>query len=256
MRIYLKLVHVFKVHHPLVTTTIGLLAGTLVFLAYYFAPYIKDRNDFILREKEKYNLEQEVASEYYDSILMKETGSGGFIGFMLYRAHKGYHYSSYTMVNGAVIGGFDFTLGLPWIYYYWILEYSIYALFLALMGYYAGNNPFNENVNEWYGQYEKQMGATALANKEKIIEYFNKENIEKINEIMLPEGTLNHPLIEIYEQQCKNKNAEILLTIKQTREFHQQVEGRKMLGRWEISRKYYEIIKSEIEKKIKNQVQP
>ena len=204
------------------------------------------RNEFVQDAKATFQINDKDASDYFDFILLEETGSTGFPGYMKLRAKEGDEFTHYTMFNGATVGELHFTLKSEWAWIYWLSEYLIITLGLIITGYYAGLQPFNISSGDWYSLFPSELGVTSTENKEKVLSSLAENRFDEWAKLLVPEGDIPHPVIEVYEQHSKNNQGDVLLSIKETIATNGEVKKRKLLGQWEISREEFTAFTADI----------
>jgi hypothetical protein len=236
---YYRLLQFAKVRHSLITALMGFVMGTCVAASFYGIPYLVLRNNFVIDAQEKYQVDAQTASKGFDTALMKETGSSGFVGFMKLRAREGDKYTNYIVVNSLPIHEFGFTLKSTWAWIYWIVEVFLIALPIAWIGFDVGKRAFNQSANDWYNPLPKQIGSTSLESKEKLFALLQANDLQGISELMVSEGELLHPMLEIYEQHSNNKKGDILLSVKQTFIDNRSKIKRNISSQWEIPQQEY-----------------
>jgi hypothetical protein len=251
--VYNKIAEFSKIRFTLITTIMGFLMGAIVALAFYGTPYLETRNSVINNFQKKYGIDAQTASKGFDNILIKETGSSGLVGFMKLRAQEGDTYTSYFIINSVPVHESKFTLQSTAAWAYWIIEVILMAFPSTLLGFFAGRRHFNQSANNWYDWdaiSPKQIGSISLENKEKLLELLKANNLLRISELLVPEGAIEHPLIEVYEQRCKNKKGDILFIIKQTARINPTKVKRSMLSQWEVPPQEYAFFDNAIKREL------
>jgi hypothetical protein len=246
---YYLLMQLARVRFTLIQVVMGFIMGLCVALGFYGAPYIEMRNNFINDAQKNYLVDVQTASKGFDNALTKETGSSGLVGYMKLRAQEGDSYTSFVVINSLPVNESTFTIQSTWAWMYWAIELILMAIPSALSGFYGGRKPFNRSANDWYDWSDlsrKQIGSAALENKEKLGVFFQTNNLTAISELLVPEGAIPHPVLEIYEQRSKNKKGDILLTIKQTFQADATKVKRKILSQWEIPPEEYSFFSSAV----------
>jgi len=250
--IYDKLLRFSKVHHTLITILVGFVMGIWIAFAYFGIPYLVARNDFIKSVQDEYQVTAQVASDGLNSILMEETGSSGLLGFMKLRAREGEEFTHYMLANSLPVFEFSFTMKSVSAWIYWIIEALLFSLPIAIFGWDAGRRPFNLKAKDWYDSFQNQIGSVPLIERDALLSLLHKNELDAISELILPEDSLKHPTVEIYEQHSNNLKGDFLLTVKQTNNDHKPRIRRKVVGRWEINPQDYlrfsELVKQKFEK--------
>ena len=236
---YRRLVDFAKIRHSLITSFIGFGVGILIAFSFYGTPYLAVRQQFISDAQEQYNIEAQTASNGFDRILMEETGTDGFWGFMKLRAMEGDNYSTYLIYSNLPIVDFNFTLksNLAWIY--WSLETILFGLPIALMGFNFGKGDFSKTVQDWYSPYSKQIASATLDRKEELLSLLKTGNLMGTVNFLLAEDELSHPKLEIHEQRTENNKGDILLSVVQTIRESSKIVKRNVIAQWEISQQEY-----------------
>lgn len=236
---YYKLLQFAKVRHSIIAALLGLITGLLVASTYYATPYLILRNEFITNAQQNYQVSAERASAAFDNIFVKETGTGGFIGYMKLRAKEGDQITNYVVENGMPIHEFSFTLKSTWAWVYWLLETVFFSIPTAWIGYDVGKRAFNESANDWYNPLPKQICAVPLESKDNILSLLKDNSLQEISELAVPEEKIAHPMLEIYEQRSSNKKGDILLSVKQTYRNAKDEIKRNAIAQWEVSEPKY-----------------
>jgi hypothetical protein len=236
---YYRLLQFAKVRHSIIAALMGLITGLLVALAYYATPYCILRNEFITNAQQNYQVSAERASAAFVNILVEETGTGGFIGYMKLRAKEGDQFTNYVVANGMPIHEFSFTLKSAWAWIYWLLETLFFSIPTAWIGYDVGKRAFSESANDWYNPLPNQICTLPLESKDKIFSLLKDNSLQEISELAVPEEKIAHPMVEIYEQHSNNKKGDILLSVKQTYRNAKDNIKRNVIAQWEVSEPKY-----------------
>jgi hypothetical protein len=231
---YYKLLQFAKVRHSIIAAIMGLITGLSVALAYYTTPYWTLRNEFITNAQKNYQVSAERASAAFDKILVEETGTGGFIGYMKLRAKEGDQFTNYVVENGMPIHEFSFTLKSTWAWIYWLLETAFFSIPTAWIGYDVGKRAFSESANDWYNPLPKQICAVSLKSKDKLLALLKGNNLQEASDLAIAEEKASHPMVEIYEQRGDNKKGDILLSVKETYRDNKGKIKRNVIGQWEV----------------------
>lgn len=236
---YQRLVFFTKVRHTRLTLLTGFAVGILIAAAFYASSYLWVRHNFIVGFQKEYGADALTASTTLDTFLAFETGSSGFWGFMKLRAAEGDQYTNYLVINSLPVSEFSFTLKSTWAWIYWGLEALLFALPLTWIGFEAGKMDFNHSAKDWYSSLPKQIGSASLDSKEEILAKLRASDLLAVSELVVQEGEIPHPALEIYEQHSKNKKGEILLSVKQTQRVSSSKVKRITVSQWEIAQAEY-----------------
>jgi hypothetical protein len=236
---YYKLLQFSKVRHSIIAAFIGLVTGVFVALAFYGTPYLITRNDYINLAKQNNHISTVKASADFNIMLLNETGSSGFWGYLKLRAKEGDKYTNYLMENGLPIHEFSFTLKSNWAWLYWFFELVFFSVPTAYIGFEVGTRFFNDAANDWYNPIPREICAMPLNNKEKLLILLKECKLHEISELSVSEDDITHPKIEIYEQHSNNKKGDVLLSVKQTYHDKKLRIKRETIGQWEVSNQEY-----------------
>jgi len=241
---YFKLVQFSKVRHSAITALMGFVTGLIVMYTFYGVPYLVFRQRLVVEIQHYYQVDTRTAASGFNNILRDETGSGGLLGFMKLRAREGDEYTHYLMFNAVPIQEFHFKLVSTGAWLYWAFECILIPVALAGLGYSIGGRFFNQSVNDWYDPIPSLIGVVTLDRKEELLTLAQAHNLQGIRALMVPEGELPHPVLEIDEQHSKNQQGDILLIFKQSFRDGRGRIKRIVLERWEISQREYLFLKS------------
>jgi len=215
------------------------MIGIIAAITYYATPYFIERNNFIAEVKDIYGVDESEASLGFNEVLFSETGSRGLLGYMKIRADVGDQYTNYIIVNSVPIEMFSFTFRSTQAWIYWGLEMLLIALPIAWAGYNRGRNYFNPSANDWYLPLADQIGSIPLENKSELNMFLLENRLLDVSELMVAEGDIQHPTLEIYEQYSKKRTGDRLLIIKETNRESPTKVNRTTIARWEIPLEEY-----------------
>lgn len=237
--LYDKLLKFVKVRHIALTTLMGLMIGITTAITYYATPYFVERNNFIAEVQEMYGVSASDASHGFNEVLISETGSSGLLGYMKLRANVGDQYTNYIIINSVPIEMFRFTFRSAQAWIYWGLEMLLIALPIAWAGYNRSKNFFNLSANDWYLPLPDQIGSIPIENKAELNSFLLENRLQDVSELMVAEGDLQHPTLEIYEQYSKNRKGDRLLIVEETTRESPTKVSRTTIARWEIPQEEY-----------------
>jgi len=78
-----------------------------------------------------------------------------------------------------------------------------------------------------------------IENKAELTALFQKNSSLEVSELMVSEGDIPHPTLEIYEQHSKNRKGDTLLVVKETARQGPTKVNRTTIARWEITPEEY-----------------
>lgn len=232
---YQRLILFAKVTQPWILILTGVVIGILIAVSFYAVPYMVVRSNFVKEGVENYQVDSQFAQSAFDQILLEETGSPGFLGFMKIRAREGDTYTQYFVVNSIPVQAFNFTLQSAWAWIYWTIETLLFALPLAFIGYETAKRPFSQGTNDWYEQLPKQIGQAAIESKDQLEVLLHDGQAQRLADCLVDESEITHPMIEVYAHQTSHQGGDILLTLKETYRASPTQVKRKTLSQWEIA---------------------
>lgn len=248
--LYDKLLVFVKVRHIVLTTFVGLMIGIITAVTYHAIPYFIERNNFITEVKEMYGVDAREASCGFNEVLSEETGSRGLLGYMKLRANTGDQYTNYVIVNSIAIELFSFSFRSTQAWLYWGFEMLLIALPMAWAGYNRSRNFFNHSADDWYLPLPDQIGSVPIENKAVLTALFQENSLLNLSELMVAEGDIPHPTLEIYEQHSKNRKGDTLLVVKETARQSPTKVNRTTIARWEITPEDYSPFIEAVNRKI------
>jgi hypothetical protein len=247
---YQKLLLRIKVRHSIITALFGIVTGLSIAVAFYGTPYLINRKNVVDYLREKYQVDAATASYSFDANLLELTGSGGFIGYMKLRASEGDEYTNYLVINSVPVQTFSFALKSTGAWLYWLLEIILFVVPCAWIGFSTGKTPFNKSADDWYDTSLTQIGSVRLEDKERLFAYLQMNEFSGISQLMAPDGAINHPMLEFYQQRSNNKKGDILLSVKQTFRKNPKTVKRTLLNQWEVPSGEYKSMTGMIESKV------
>ena len=137
-----------KVRHPRLAMLAGIVTGLFIYGVYWAGDYLAFRSEarsFVVAEMEAEFGESDAAAaaELVDLVLEEETGSGGFLGYVLFSAQEG-------MDVGRVGNSATFNVGTTLTVIYWLVEVILIGLVAAGVAQEAAIRPFCTAHDRWY----------------------------------------------------------------------------------------------------------
>jgi hypothetical protein len=234
VKFYKKLVLKSKMNHRALILVFSIVAGISVAWAFYATPYVLLRREISEVYQTRYELDAPTASRLFDAILVEETGSRGFIGYMKFQAREGSEFDQYVMFNAIPIELFSFRIASVGAWLYWIVESVLFTLPLAFTGYKFREREYCKGANDWYEAYKTEIGMISLDKKDGLLSCIQTNGLNEIRNWILPEGEIEHPAIEVYRQYALNKKGDVLLSVIETFRESATVVKRKTMGQWEV----------------------
>ena len=107
----------------------------------------------------------------------------------------------------------------------------LFVIPCVLAGYELGRRPYSAVADDWYDAYQRQIGIISIGEKDRLLSYMQADDFGGLSQIIVPEGKIKHPVLEIYKQRTANKKGDVLLSIKQTARKSPTTVKRKLLSR-------------------------
>jgi hypothetical protein len=143
------------VRSPLLAGLFGLLIGLVIYGTYRYGEYFDAQRQFFEGAREEYSQVTEAeAAQALDQFLLEETGSSGFLGYVLYDAKQGVTISKVGSSSSS--SGITFSGAGAWIY--WGVELLIIAGIAYAASRAAAAEPYCEDCHAWYGK-ERWIGV-------------------------------------------------------------------------------------------------
>jgi hypothetical protein len=203
---------------------------SLVFNLIWYNDY---QEGFIADVQETYQMTREEAIQAIDDYYVEETGQQGFIAYEILSADLGVDfYNSFTYRSMTL---FNFTVSTQGITYwlYNIVETLLFGFGLLWMGLKRCADPFSLCAKDWYDRYVNCIGAIPESSKTLFLSYLNASRLEDAKQLIIPEGDLEHPKIEVYQNLAKNAEGDSLITVKETSLSAGKVK-RKIIHQYEV----------------------
>lgn len=197
-----------KVRSPILGGLFGLLLGLLIYGSFRYAEYDyfrKEGQEMLLQEMEQelgYS-DVEVANDFIDEVLIEETGSKGFLGFLKLTANEGTSFERLFRSQSIELGA-----ALTWIY--WFVELIIIAGVSMFLGHGAAIRPFCETCQEWFKP-KRYLGSVEPENSKTLIQAIQSENFTEVG--MLMEEDAVAPCMNVSVQECQCEVSDSILVI-------------------------------------------
>ena len=252
--VYGKLTAIARIPSPIYNMICAFLMGAMIFTLYHYTEYNIARSEAIKSIQKTYQVSEEGASIGLNRLIKNETGSNGFIGYLILEANRGITFTNYLMENGAVVHTSDFVLQgfLAWLYLF--VEAFIIIASLMFLGFKLGDRPFSNKERTWYSSRAKQTGNIDIALVNIFLEHLKLGDYQKAGELLMPEKDAQHPTIEIYEYRLKEKrNNDVFLVLQKTFPKNAKTIKRKTVFRCEISETNFNILTNNLKLKMINE---
>ena len=200
-----------KLGNPVVAALIGLFAGMLIYSIFFASGYVHFR-----MEAEK-QLAADAAyfglspSELLNELLIYETGSGGFLGFLKIVEREGVEISQVTDPSdrGLAITG-------TWVYLYYLIEAGLIVGVTTSFAHDAGRQPYCPNCKNWIDK-NVRLGYVAKENRAEFQEALRLGSLSSIIHLFQKDPQSRAPNLDVVLGQCeKPSRCDSVLTMRQT----------------------------------------
>lgn len=135
-----------KVRSPVMAALFGILIGAVLYGVYRYGAYYVDRQKIVDQLVNEQHFTAAQAQAGFDTVLQKDFGTTGFIGYEQLVARDGISFTSTTSVNDSSA----VPIKGPLVYGYWAIEFLIIVGVAAAVASQRANQPFCENCGTWY----------------------------------------------------------------------------------------------------------
>ena len=231
---YQRIALFFKIRNPLLTVILGISVGMLVAFSFHYVNYRYNIRKDIADIQKEYGVSAERAEAGLQEGLYEETGSTGFIGYMKFRAMVGESFQSVMAFNGVVTHENSFTLSSWQAWASWIIDLILFCVFPVWMGSFLSKRYYCSQADDWYNDREKQIADAPVHQLSRILFHLDHAQFDDLAADLLPEGSLSHPMLEIYQTQTEKYGGFQLVIIKSTGQVKKRKVPRKVEAIWEL----------------------
>ncbi len=191
-----------KVRSPWIAGLFGLLIGLIIYGTYRYGEYIDAQRQFYDVIKAKYDQINETDSAgLLDKYLSDETGSTGFMGYVLLDAKQGVKIT--RTVSTSTESGMTFAGNMAWIY--WGIELLAIVGIAGVMAYGQAAQPFCESCETWYGQ-ERWLGSAEKKIAKDLKTALKGGDFARVRAALTPQS-LALPRLDLTYQRCEHCTA-------------------------------------------------
>lgn len=190
-----------KIRSPFVVIAAGIFSALVIYGSMHFVDYLQFRNSLAKEIQSQVVAEygepapREDVQAYIDYIFVEETGTPGFVGFILLEAREGVSISHV----GVPSSGSDMNLGMfTWVY--WLIEMGIIGWGSIDAAHKASRDLFCEHCDAWVAQ-GVHIGGMQIASTNQAIEFINRRDFVGLAGILRNDTVL--PSVEFYTRTCK-----------------------------------------------------
>jgi hypothetical protein len=176
---------------------LSLLAAITIYGTYHYGKYVALQLQTSLelfpglsQATEDKNLS--AAKAFVDYALEKETGSSGFVGYVLFKASQGVSIGRAYQSNPSNLGPI-----LTW--FYWLLEFGIIMVVTLIMGRQRIKRPVCQFCGNGLGR-ETHLGGTDSSNESFLLDLIQQKDFIELGKLIEENAEL--PSLEIYIQGC------------------------------------------------------
>ena len=193
-----------KIRSPFVVVLAGIFSAVLIFGSMHFVDYLQFRSRVakqiqaqVIAEYGEPAMDEKVQA-YIDSVLVKQTGMSGFIGFFLLEAKQGVSISSLESGNN----GSGMNLGVfTWLY--WLVEMGFIGGVSISSAYKIAKSLFCEHCDAWVAE-GQHIGGVKPELLNQTVEFIKSRDFHSLTGMLRDNTQL--PSIEFYTRTCKTCN--------------------------------------------------
>lgn len=192
------------------------VAAVCCSLAFNLLWYNNYQEDFISDVQETYQLSPEEAEQAIEEYNFEETGQHGFIAYEILSANLGVEYVNSFSFRSITL--FNFVVPLQGVTYwlYTLVETLLFGFGILWSSLKRCVEPYSLRAKNWYDEFVNCIGALPEGDKTLFLSYLNSSRLEDAKQLIVPEGDLSHPKIEVYQNLAKGAQGDSLITLKST----------------------------------------
>lgn len=195
-----------KLSNPLVAGGFGLLIGLVIYGTYQYVGYLIFRQEGL--DVLAGQVSDEHISQVFDLIMVEETGSPGFLGYLRWTARAG---MTITILIGRAFP-LGFTLKSIGVWLYWLIELGLAVGPAAFFAYEAASKPFCHSCQRWYGLSE-YIGDVAAVSSGCFLELLEAGNFAQAGKLIIKEEETFLGNLEVKVRLCSCSVSDIVLEV-------------------------------------------
>jgi hypothetical protein len=153
---------------------------------------------------------------------------------MKFRAMVGDSFQSAMMLNGVVTHENSFTLRSWQAWASWISDLILFCVCPVWIGSFLSKRYYCPQVDGWYKDREKQIADAPVQQLSRVLFHLDHAQFTDLAADILPEGSLTHPMLEIYQTPTEKNSGYHLVTVKSTGQVKKRKVPRKVEAIWEL----------------------
>jgi hypothetical protein len=194
-----------KVRNPAIATLFGALTGIILYGSMNATGYWQFKQSAAQQITAELGQSGGKADALIDEFLQEKTGDRGFIGYVKHNAQEG--------VSIGRVGRQGSNLGETGTWIYWLIEFAIIDIMIAIMAYGAANAPFCESCRQWY-KHKERLGNVNAKSSENFLTLLNSDQFSQAGALVEPLQGVYPNSLEVSQQCCSScKLADRVLTI-------------------------------------------
>jgi len=219
-----------KLGNAAIAALIGLFAGMLIYSTFFASGYVHFRLEAekqLAADAEYFGVSP---SDLLDDLLIYETGSGGFLGFLKIVEREGIEISQVTDPSdrGLAVTG-------VWVYVYYLIEAGLIAGVSTGFALDAGRQPYCPQCRDWIEK-KINMGHVSTQQGPEFRSALRLGNISTIKEYIQEELFPHPPYLDVVLMRCETSpSCDGVLTIRQIRKGRRGSTAIKILDRYTVT---------------------
>jgi len=192
-----------KIRSGFLVVIAGIFAAVLIYGSIFFFDYLQFRRNMEKAVQSQALAEygetpsKEEAQAFIDYVLIQETGSSGFIGFILLRAKEGVSISEVGRSSSAT------NLGVVFTWVFWLVEMAFIGGPVIASSYSKTRDLFCEHCDAWVAEGE-HIGGIELKSMQDAVALIKRSDIASFARLLRGDATL--PSVEFHTRTCKTCN--------------------------------------------------
>ena len=213
-----------KIRNVSLALACGVIMGVIVYGSYHYFNYLDFRgtlfNDTrVILGSKQLPTDDATVNKAIDLVLTKETGSSGFLGFMLYYAQSGFTLNFTGLYSGAVVSQLSYHVQgvLAWVY--WLIEAALILRFTINRAVSQARQPYSETGDDWYETYLNRLGNVPPESGEQFMALIHMDQYADAGKLIVAEEESAPPNYQVSVKLCQNdpsSTKDVFLSILRT----------------------------------------
>jgi hypothetical protein len=183
----------WKIPDALIAVVAAVVLGVALYIALHYGQYLTFLQEARTEIAQEWGISNGAdANELIDMLLLEETGTSGFRGYMLLQVDAGFSVGRTTGSSSLPISG-------PIIWAYWFIEFALIAGIALVAGAGAASKTFCKTCQEWYST--QHLGSVRYESAQQFLEAVQHNDFQQAHDMVQTE-TAPTPSLEVYLRRC------------------------------------------------------